>query len=362
MSLITYLTRIHFADRVLEDALSEELRILKVHRPLVVTDDSSGIEDAYDRLQDAMPRGCTPNRVAVTAATGAVARSLASTVHGFACDAVLALGGAVALGLARRVVQGLPHRPGAPEWPLITIPMTTETVGLGPLPTSLAEAGPRLGTGKSRRGPGMVPTMVLCDPTLTLGAGQEATAAAGMDALTHCIEAYLGAGWNPPADGIALDGVRRAAGHLERAVSDGNDLGARRELLATALNAGLVTQKGLGAVHALAYAIEAETGSPYRHGWLHASILPPVLKFNAPAVGDRYDLVLQAMGAPPGASLSDALAALGARLSLPLCLGPIAADVSHRIARRAEEDPATRTNPRHITAADYQRMLEGAQR
>lgn len=68
------------------------------------------------------------------------------------------------------------------------------------------------------------------------------------------------------------------------------------------------------------------------------------------------------MAAPLVHGLSDAIAALGARLSLPLRLGPIAAEVADRIARRAEEDPATRTNPRHITAADDHRMLEDAQR
>lgn len=359
MSLINYVTRIHFADRVLEDALAEELRPLRVRRPLVLTDSAPGVGDAFDRLLDAMPSGCAPIRAGVDQATEAAARKTTALLSDAACDAVLGLGGAVALGLARRVAHGLPRRPGAPDWPLITIPTTTETVGLGPLPAALADAAPR--PRKLSSGLDMVPTMVLCDPTLTLGAGPEATAAAGMDALTHCIEAFLGTGWNPPADGMALDGVRRAASHLARAVENGSDLDARRELLAAALNAGLAAQKGLGAVHALAHAIEAEPGATHRHGWLHAALLPSVLGFNAPAVGDRYALLLQTMAAPAGQTLPDAIASLGARLSLPLRLGPIGTDTSERIARRAEEDPATRTNPRHVTAPDYCRMLADAQ-
>lgn len=382
MSLIAYVTRIHFADRVLEDALFEELRQLRILCPLVLTDHAAdaaahaaaGVDDPFERLCDALPPGCRAERMEVFQATEAEARLAMARAGEAGCDAVVGLGGAVALGLARRVGHGLPAQKGAieragaraGEWPVITIPTTTETVGLGPLPASLAGAAVRIGARTTPTGVSLVPTMVLCDPTLTMGALPEETAAAGMGALTHCIEAYLGTGWNPPADGIALDGVRRAGAHLARAVRDGRDIEARREMLASALDAGLATQKGLGAVHALAHALEAEMGergpSRHRHGWLHASLLPPVLRFNAPAVADRYGALLQALGAPPGADLPGVIAALGASLSLPVRLDDLdhGADTLGRIARRAEEDPATRTNPRHATAADYQRILEDA--
>ena len=139
-------------------------------------------------------------------------------------------------------------REALPGVPVIALPTTTANVGLGPV-------SERLGSGAG------VPVLILCDPTLTLAADAAATAADGMDALIHCLEAYRGTAWNPPADGIALEGVRRAAAYLERAVMDGNDIEARREMLAAALNAGLAAQKGLGGVHALALALEAEARS-----------------------------------------------------------------------------------------------------
>jgi alcohol dehydrogenase class IV len=207
-----------------------------------------------------------------------------------------------------------------------------------------------------------VPAVVLCDPTLTLATDPMMTAASGMDALTHCIETYLGTTWNPPADGIALEGVRRAGAYLERAVRDGQDLEARREVLAAALNAGLAAQKGLGGVHALAHALENEAGLSARHGWMHAALLPPMLGFNAPAVGDRFAALCEALRLGPGADLPKALAALGARLSLPLRLDSLRLDhpALKRVARKAADDPANLNNPRLAHTEDYLRILEEA--
>lgn len=374
MSLIAYVTRIHFADRVLEDALAEELRQLRICCPLVLTDigtdpathAAAGVDDPFERLVDSLPPGCRAERLHVAQVTEIAARAAMARAAETGCDAIVGLGGTLAIGLARLVGHGMPARAssagGCGEWPVITIPTTTETVGIGPLPSAFDGVAGLVGARAVLTGISHVPTLVLCDPTLTLGAGPADTAASGMDALTHCIEAYLGTGWNPPADGIALDGVRRAGAHLARAVRDGRDLEARREMLAAMLNAELAAQKGLGAVHALSHALEAEVAQSHRHGWLHASLLPPVLRFNAPAVANRYGALLHALGAQAEADLPGVVAALGACVSLPLHLAPtsIHGAMFDRIALRAEEDPATRTNPRHATAADYHRMLEEA--
>lgn len=374
MSLIAYVTRIHFADRVLEDALAEELRQLRIRCPLVLTDitadpathAAAGVDDPFERLVDSLPPGCRAERLHVEQVTEVEVRAAMAWVAETGCDAIVGLGGTSAIGLARLVGHRMPARAasagGAGEWPVIAIPTTTETVGIGPLPSAFDGMALLV---RARAVPTCirhVPTVVLCDPTLTLGEGPAGTAASGMDALTHCIEAYLGTGWNPPADGIALDGVRRAGAHLARAVRDGRDIEARREMLAAALNAELAAQKGLGAVHALSHALESEAAQSHRHGWLHASLLPPVLRFNAPAVANRYGALLHALGARADANLPEVVAALGACVSLPLRLDPstLCGATLDRIAHRAEEDPATRTNPRHATAADYYRMLEEA--
>ena len=384
MSLITYLTRIHFADRVLEDALGEEVSALGLRRPAIILDASAEAGDTLDRLLDALPRCVAPagpRRVPLRLSPAILAREAKAWAE-LGCDSAIGVGGPAALDLARALGRAGPERAGAecagrerawreragregagaayagpehasmsPAAPVVTIPTTTASVGLGPVTPALgATAGARL------------PTLILCDPTLTLDAGAVETAAAGMDALVHCLEAWLGGAWNPPADGIALDGLRRAGRWLARAVADGRDLAARRELLAAALDAGLAAEKGLGGVRALAHAVEEEARLGVRHGALHAALVRPVLAFNAPAVADRLDAAREALGLPGQAEPGAALAALGAGLGLPDRLGGSGLDGAalRRAARRAAADPVTLTNPRHATAADYLAMLEAA--
>jgi alcohol dehydrogenase class IV len=347
MSLIAYLTRIHFADRVAEDALPVELRALGVRRPAVVTDAAGEAEDLYDRICDGLPIEVRPMPMRrAEAAEPAVLARLVDAFRTGACDAVIGLGGPVAMDLARALGRAAASDPV----PVVVLPTTTASVGIGPLRRALGGPG------------GAVPSVVLCDPTLTMAQDAAETAAAGMDALTHCIEAWLGTAWNPPADGMALDGARRAGAWLSRAVADGQDLEARRELLAAALNAGLASQKGLGAVHALAHALEAEAGTAQRHGRWHAALLPPVIAFNTPAVADRFAPLAAALGLPEGGDLTAAVAGLGVRVGLPRSVGELGLGraARTRVAARAAEDPANLTNPRHAVAADYLRMLEAA--
>jgi alcohol dehydrogenase class IV len=354
MSLITYLTRIHFADRVLEDALGEEASKLGLRRPAIICDAAAEAGDALDRLFDALPRcveAVGPRHAPLHLTTAALNREAVSWVEA-GCDGAIGVGGRAALDLARALGRAGPERAGmtAPA-PVVTIPTTTASVGLGPI-------APALGATADAR----IPTLIFCDPTLTLAAGPTETAAAGMDALVHCLEAWLGGAWNPPADGIALDGLRRAGRWLARAVEDGGDLSARRELLAAALDAGLAAEKGLGGVRALAHALEEEVRLGARHGALHAALVRPVLAFNAPAVADRLDAAREALCLPAHAEPGAALAALGVDLGLPDRLGDLGLEQAalRRAARRAAEDPATLTNPRHVTAADYLAILQAA--
>lgn len=381
MSLITYVTRIHFADGVLEDALAEELRRLGVRRPLIVADQPWSGGEALERLFDALPRRSSSALFVCPAEPdAAVAARAVADLARHDCDVVLGLGGCGAIDLARLV--GLTGAAGGALQAMLSgarlapggKPAALPVVSIPALPSQGLGLCPALRTGRLAPGdpaeaesrPVIVeappPALVLCDPTLGVAAGPEATAAAGIDALTHCIEAFLGTTWNPPADGIALEGVRRAAGNLERAVARGSDLDARRELLAAGLNGGLAAQKGLGGVHALAHALEAEAPAPGVHGALHGALLPVVLGFNAPAVADRFAPIVQAMGLSPGADLPEALSRLGARLALPASLAALGLDAAarDRVARRAEAEAANRTNPRLATVDDYARLLAAA--
>lgn len=340
MSLIPYLTRIHFADRVLEDALPEEADRLGLRRPVILTDAFGSLADLADRVECALPVRCDTARARTDAGPGQDAAA-----GGW--DAVLALGSVEAMeqGLVLGAKRAIP---------VIALPTTTAALGLPEVPP--------LPAGSPRHRCPPLPAVLLCDPTLTLWAGPAVTAASGLDVIVHCIETYLSTTWNPPADGMALDGLRRAAVSLDHAVAHGRDGVARRELLAAALNAALAGQKGLGATHALARALEPLLPPGTPHGWLHAALLPVVLRFNAPAAGDRYAALAEALRLPTGADLAAAVQAMGTRLGLPGTLALLGMDrqACERAAIRAAEDPATRTNPRHATARDYRAMLAGA--
>lgn len=372
MSLITYLTRIHFADRVLQDALAEEMALLGAARPLVITDEAGDDAQLFERLQDALPRGCapTPIRRVGTPAGLAAAERLVRIYDEAGCDCVIGFGGTAALDLARLIglaggdAQRLADLTGGRLkgarragliCPVIAVPTVTENgLGLCPILRLAGEDGEAV----VLAGGGAVPSVVLCDPRLTLHGPSRATAAAGMDALALCVEAYLGTAFNPPADGIALEGVRRVARFVDRAARDGTDIDARREVLAGALNGGLAAQKGLGGGHALAHALAAPLNDT--PGAVQAAVLPQILRFNAPAVRDRLPALAAALDMPATADLPAALTRLGHRLSLPTNLNPASLDAEGRarIARAAEEDPANRTNPRLATAVDYIRMLD----
>ncbi|MDK3074628.1 iron-containing alcohol dehydrogenase [Sedimentitalea sp. JM2-8] len=342
MSLICYLTRVHFADRVLEDALAEELSRHGIARALIVTDEEEADSDGLDRVVCTLPPDVDHTIFIAGRGGGAGADRLrvAELLADAGCDGILGFGGMAALDLARLVSGAL--------LPLVTIPTRTETIGIGPLGRDAFGQ-----VGQHAR----LPSAILCDATLTTGAGPLATAAGGMDALIHCLECFLSTAFNPPADGIALDGLRRVAAHLEAAVQDGADLSARRELLAAALNAGLASEKGFGGIEAASHGLEAVSRS--RHGVLHGALLSEILNFNSPAVSDRFHLIRMALELPARADPAERLSVLAERIGLPLRLSEIGIgpDVLPCAARRAAESPANRTNPRHATALDYERMM-----
>ena len=350
MSLIQLVSRIHFADRVLEDALPDAIKRLKASRPLVLTDEDGRTGDRLERLLDALPAGCAPETFPNLPAHPGKSefKQAVRSLKAARCDVIICLGGIAALDFGRFLAASQ----DCGSLPVIAVPSTAADVGLGPVH--------RPGLGKAGRVE--PPASVLCDPTLTLDTSPERTAAHGFDALTHCIEAFLATAYNPPADGIALEGIHRSTRYLERAVADGDDLEARRELLAVALNAGLAAQKGLGGVEALARAADGECGVAGRHGTLNAALLRPVLQFNAPAVGNRYARIAEAMKLSPGVDVTGALVDLGRRIGLPDRIGPVwtGANPLHQVAKWAAADPANQTNPRHATPDDYVSLLKEA--
>lgn len=376
MSLITYLNRVHFADDILEEALAVEARSLAIRRPLIVTDRGLAASGHLDRLLDAFDTETAPAIFAETPAnpTEAACGAAAAVYRNHDCDSLIGFGGGSSIDLAKAVALAVSHDGPLISYaaveggvsriqnvlpPVIAIPTTAGTgseVGRGAL--IVFDDGRKLGL----ISPYLIPKVAICDPTLTLTLPPELTAATGMDAITHCVETYIATAYNPPADGIALDGLRRAAANIERAVEEGRDLNSRREMMAAALNGALAFQKGLGGVHAMSHALGGLKQPNLHHGTLNAVLLPHVLAFNAPAAGHRYPALREAIGIPAGRDLAAAFSRMSNGLGLPSRLGEMGLDrgALELAAPLAERDHTNGTNPRRATSRDYLAMLTDA--
>jgi 4-hydroxybutyrate dehydrogenase len=376
MSLISYLTRIHFADGVVEEALAAELDDLGIRRPLLATDQRVAAAGLLERVEDALPASLTPVVFEGSPArpSEAAAVKLAGLYRQSGCDGLVALGGGTIIELAKVVALLVSHDGPLGSFavgggrlglirdvlpPMIAIPTTA---GSGAEVVRGADVALENGQTLRLRSAYLIPKVAICDPTLTLSLPPALTAGTGMDALSHCIETFLATAYNPPADGIALDGIGRAARHLERAVEHGRNLTARREMMAAALDGALAVQKGLGGVHAISHALGALDGYRLHHGTLNAVLLPHLIEFNAPAVGERYAAIKRAMGLGRRADLADQLRQLTRRLGLPTSLGALGIDRAalERAAPQAERDPANRTNPRRARREDYLALMQAA--
>ena len=210
--------------------------------------------------------------------------------------------------------------------------------------------------------PHLVPRVALCDPELTLGLPPMLTAATGMDAIAHCMETFMAPAFNPPADGIALDGLRRAWRHIERATATPGDREARLNMMSASMQGALAFQKGLGCVHSLSHSLGG-IAPRLHHGTLNAILLPAVIRFNAQAESMRKDERLarmaQAMGLGGGDEVAPAVAAMSARLGLPSGLAAldVSPDLFPRVIEGALKDHCHKTNPREASVADYQALL-----
>jgi hypothetical protein len=211
----------------------------------------------------------------------------------------------------------------------------------------------------------LVPKTAICDPELTLGLPPKLTAATGMDAIAHCMETFMAPAFNPPADGIALDGLERGWGHIERATRDGSDREARMALMSASMQGAMAFQKGLGCVHSLSHSLGG-VDPRLHHGTLNAMFLPAVVRFNAQAESiqkeRRLDRMAHAMGLSSGDDIPEAIRDMNARLGLPKGLAEMGVqrDWFDKIIQGALADHCHKTNPRLASREDYVQMLEAS--
>ena len=210
--------------------------------------------------------------------------------------------------------------------------------------------------------PKMMPSVVISDPELTVGLPRHLTAATGIDALAHCLEAYCAPGYHPMAEGIAVEGMRLVKDWLPRACRDGTDLAARAHMLAAAAMGATAFQKGLGAIHSLSHPIGALYDT--HHGLTNAVVMPYVLAFNRPAIEDRMGRLAAwlCLAEPSYRAVLDWVLELRAELDIPHTLAELGLDAARatKIAEAAAADPTAPTNPVPVGAAELEAMFMAA--
>jgi 4-hydroxybutyrate dehydrogenase len=375
MAFIYYVTQIQF-DFGAVKLLKQECQRIGITRPLVVTDPgvkAAGVlQKALDALQG-MPVAVydqTPSNP-----TEAAVLAAAEVYKANKCDGLIAVGGGSAIDCAKGVAIAATHEGPLTRYatieggsglitdraaPLIAVPTTSGTgseVARGAI--IIVDDHRKLGFHSWN----IVPKSAICDPELTLGLPPKLTAATGMDAIAHCMETFMSAAVNPPADGIALDGLERGWANIERATTNGQDREARFNLMSASMEGAMAFQKGLGCVHSLSHSLGG-VDPRLHHGTLNAMFLPAVVRFNAQAESVKKDRRLarmaHAMGVGSAGDIPEAIKDMNQRLGLPKGLAEMGVqrDWFDNIIKGALADHCHKTNPRIATPEEYRQMLE----
>jgi 4-hydroxybutyrate dehydrogenase len=374
MAFIYYVTQIQL-DFGAVKLLKQECERIGITRPLVVTDPGVKAAGVLQKAIDALPGMAvaiydqTPSNP-----TEAAVRAAVEVYKANRCDGLIAVGGGSAIDCAKGVAIAATHEGPLTRYatieggsglitdkaaPLIAVPTTSGTgseVARGAI--IIVDDHRKLGFHSWH----IVPKAAICDPELTLGLPPRLTAATGMDAIAHCMETFMSAAVNPPADGIALDGLERGWGNIERATKNGQDREARFNLMSASMEGAMAFQKGLGCVHSLSHSLGG-VDPRLHHGTLNAVFLPAVVRFNAQAESVRKDRRLErmahAMGLGSAGDIPEAIKEMNRRLGLPSGLAEIGVqrDWYEKIIDGAMADHCHKTNPRIATRDDYREML-----
>ena len=374
MALINYVTEIRFGAGALQE-LREVCEKLGITKPLIVTDKGVQAAGIIDRVTAALghPQFAIFNDTPPNPSESAVRAGVEALLRAEG-DGVIAVGGGSSIDLAKAVavagrhegplrhfalIEGGAQNITAATLPIVAVPTTAGTgseVGRGAI--IILDDGRKVGI----LSPHVIPKVAICDPELTLGLPAPLTAATGMDAIAHCIETFLAPSFNPPADGIALDGLWRGWRHIEVAFHEPTNIDARANMMSASLQGALAFQKGLGCVHSLSHSLGG-INPKLHHGTLNAILLPAVIRFNRGAESvvreDKIARLSQALGLPASVSIEEALVTKSRALQLPTGLSQLGVteDLFDRIVHGALADHSHRTNPRDATADDYIEML-----
>lgn len=362
--------------------LPDACRTLGMQRPLLVTDPGLAalpmIEESLalcrkDGLGCELFSEVRGNPVEENVTAGVAAYR--SAKH----DGVIAFGGGSALDAAKAIALMVGQdRPlwdfeDREDWytrvnvdgmaPVVAVPTTSGTgseVGRASVITDQRDH-----TKKIIFHPRMLPALVIADPQLTVGLPAKITAAVGMDALSHNLEAYCSPLYHPMAQGIALEGMRLIEEWLPTACADGSNLEARAHLMIASTAGATAFQKGLGAMHSMSHPCGSTLDT--HHGLTNAVVMPYVLAFNRPAIEDKLIALARYLDLPnytPDGVVEWVLA-LREQIGIPHTLAELGVKLEHvpTLAKMAVEDPSSGSNPVPLTVENltglFTRAIEG---
>ena len=290
------------------DHIGEEALGLYVKKALIITDKGVNAAGLVSRVQNALNVKGIASAVFSDVSSNPTEAEVVNAATAYTnakADAVVGLGGGSPLDAAKLVRLAVTHplplvqyddaaggssRITNPLPPMIAIPTTA---GTG---SEVGRSG--VVTIEQKKtvifAPSLIPNVAILDPAMTTTMPAGMTAATGMDALTHCIEAYCALGDHPMADALAIAGVQLCGANLATAVRDGNDIEARGNMLKAAMFGAVAFQKGLGVCHSLAHPLSSHHG--LHHGLANAICLPAVVDFNLPFVQKKLAAIARALG------------------------------------------------------------------
>jgi len=364
------------AGRIAE--LAEHCKALGMTRPLLVTDPGMAklpmVGDAIaSNAKAGLPTGLFSDVAANPVEANVTAGVAAFKAGGH--DGVIALGGGAALDAGKAIAfMTLQTRPIADfedreDWwtravtaglpPVIAVPTTAGTGSEVGRSSVIIDATQ---TKKIIFHPRFLPALVIADPELTLGLPPKVTAAVGMDALSHCLEAWCATNFHPMADGIALEGMALVKRWLPVAVADGANIEARAHMLVAATMGATAFQKNLGAMHAMSHPCSARHHT--HHGLTNAVVMPYVLMHNRAVLGEKLTALARYLDLPHPSFEAVLRWVLDLRreIGIPHTLGEIGIKMEHVpvLAAEALRDPSSGGNPVAMTAADYDALFRRA--
>ncbi|MEM7527485.1 MAG: iron-containing alcohol dehydrogenase [Pseudomonadota bacterium] len=370
----SYPTSVRFgAGRIAE--LADACVAAGITRPLLVTDRGLADLPITQRALDLLAGANMGRALFAEVDPNPNERNLAAGVEAFRAgghDGVVAFGGGSGLDLAKMVAfMAEQTRPvwdfeDIGDWwtransdaiyPSVAVPTTAGTgseVGRASVITNSETQRKKI-----IFHPKVLPSVVICDPELTVGMPPAITAGTGLDAFAHCVEAFSSPHYHPMSQGIALEGMRLVIENLPRAYETPEDLEARAHMMSAAMMGATAFQKGLGAIHALSHPVGAMHHT--HHGTTNAVFMPGVLRLNAAEISDRFDRAASYLGIEGGfQGFQDFVDGFNERLGIPKGLsglGVVDADVE-AVLSDALEDPSCGGNPVTLTRENLRDVL-----